>query len=189
MTIVIENLKAAIKGESKAKKKYELFAEKAEQENLPIIAKLFKAISSAEGIHIKNHLKALLVLTKSKTNKNDFVIIDEKELQSQVKDTASNLKNAIAGEMYETKKMYKKFVKNSTSKGFEVAELSFQLARKAEKVHAKIYSQYLKKLEKSQKIEDREIYVCQICGNIEFNDPPSVCSICDHTKRFFKKVT
>ena len=56
MSEVIDNLKAAINGESNARRKYELFAERAIEENLPEIANLFKATSSAESLHIKNHL-------------------------------------------------------------------------------------------------------------------------------------
>ena len=54
--IIIENLKEAINGESNAKRKYELYAEQAMKENLPEVANLFKAVSQAENIHVKNHL-------------------------------------------------------------------------------------------------------------------------------------
>ena len=59
MSIVIENLKEAIKGESNAKRKYELYADQAVKENLPEIGHLFIAVAFAESIHIKNHVKAL----------------------------------------------------------------------------------------------------------------------------------
>ncbi|MFX1567100.1 MAG: rubrerythrin family protein [Promethearchaeota archaeon] len=188
MSVVVENLKEAINGESIAKRKYELYAEKAKEENLPEIAHLFKAISSAEAIHIKNHVRALTVLAKSDVNLEEFVEVNEELLRSNVKNTISNLVDAINGETYETKKMYKNFIKNSKKEGTEVAELSFSLARKAEKVHAEIFSSYLKKLEKEEIIDNQKIFVCQICGNVEFGVPPSVCPICDHTQKFFKEI-
>jgi len=187
MLSIIENLKEAINGESNAKRKYELFAERAEQENLPEIAHLFKAISTAEAIHIKNHIRALTVITNAEVSLEDFVNVNEEILKDGVKDTISNLIEAINGETYETKQMYRKFVKNAKKEGNEVAELSFLLAKKAEKVHAKIFSRYLKKLEKNQKIDKKKIYVCQICGNVEFKTPPLVCPICDHSQKFFKE--
>lgn len=187
MSIIIENLKEAINGESNAKRKYELFAEKAREENLPEVAHLFEAISSAEAIHIKNHLRALKVLTNSDVNVDDFVKVSEEDLNNHVKDTKSNLLDAFNGETYETKKMYKNFVNNSKKEGNEVAELSFTLARKAEKVHARIFSEVLKKLEKKENIDAQKIYVCQICGNVEFGAPPSVCPICDHNQKFFEE--
>ncbi len=188
MQIVVKNLKEAILGESNARRRYELFSEQAKRENLNEIARYFKSISLAEGIHVKNHLKALSVITNSEVDIKDFVEIDEEELKTQVKDTRSNLTEAIKGETYETKEMYKKFLKNSRKEGSDVAELSFSLARKAEKVHAKIYSNLLKKLEKNEKFEYIEIYVCTICGNVELGTAPKICPICDHDQKFFKEV-
>lgn len=187
MTAVIHNLKEAIIGESNAKRKYELYAEKAREENLPEVAHLFKAISAAEAIHNKNHIRALAVLTNADVNVEDFVEVNEVDLKNHVKDTNSNLIDAINGETYETKKMYKIFVKNSKKEGSEVAELSFSLARKAEKIHAKLFTEYLKLLENNKTIEKRKIFVCQICGNVEFEAPPSVCPICEHSQKFFRE--
>jgi rubrerythrin len=187
MSIVIQNLKEAINGENNAKRKYELYAERANEENLPEIAHLFEAISSAEAIHIKNHLRALKVLTNSDGIVDDFVRINDEDLKNHVKDTKSNLLDAINGETYETKKMYKDFEKNSKNEGNEVAELSFSLARKAEKVHANLFNEFLKKLEKEEIIDKQKIFVCQICGNVEIGAPPLVCPVCDHNQKFFEE--
>ncbi|MFX1376379.1 MAG: rubrerythrin family protein [Promethearchaeota archaeon] len=188
MSVIIENLKEAINGESNAKQKYELYAESAKEENLPEVAHLFKVISLAEAIHIKNHKRALEVITNNEVIVEDFIEVNEEMLKNNVRDTKSNLLDAFKGETYETKQMYKIFQKNSKKEGNDVAELSFSLARKAEKVHAGIFGKYLKKLEKNEAIENRKIYVCQICGNVEFDSPPSVCPLCDHTQKFFNEV-
>lgn len=189
MEIVIENLKEALVGESTAKKKYELYANKASQENLPEVAQLFRAISSAEAIHIKNHLRALTVITGKEADLKSIVRVDEKELQNNIKSTEENLLDAIEGETYETKKMYKEFEKNAKKNKSYVAELTFSLARQAEKVHADLFSDVLKNLKKANPpLESSEIYVCQICGNIEFEIPPSACPICDHSEKFFEKI-
>ncbi|MFW9866763.1 MAG: rubrerythrin family protein [Candidatus Thorarchaeota archaeon] len=189
MSVVIENLKEAIKGENNAKRKYELYAEQAKKENLPEIAHLFKAVSIAEAIHIKNHTRALQILSKSEINIDDFVEVNEVTLMNNVKNTKSNLLAGINGETYETKQMYKIFMKNSKKEGNDIAELSFSLARKAEKVHARIFSSYLKQLKKNESLEkNKKIFVCQICGNIEFDSPPSICPLCEHTQKFFNEV-
>jgi rubrerythrin len=188
LSSIIENLKEAINGESNAKRKYELYAEQAIKENLPEVAKLFAAVAHAESIHVKNHLKAMSSIINEEVNPDDFVVIKEDELKANVKDTKSNLTDAISGERYEVKKMYKAFLKNAKAGEFEVVELSFQLAREAEKIHAKLYSLYLKKLEKGMSIESVDIYVCTICGNVELTEPIRNCKICDHSPRFFKKL-
>ena len=105
MSLVVDNLKEAINGESNAKRKYELFGEQAAQENLTEIALLFKTASYAESLHIKNHLKALSVITKANANPKEFVKVDDNELKNHVKDTRSNLQQTIDGETYEFKKM------------------------------------------------------------------------------------
>jgi len=188
MSIVIENLKEALNGESNAKRKYELYAQKAMEENYPQIAHIFKAVSFAESIHIKNHKRALSLLTDTEIRLDDFVQVDEEQLKKKMGDTASNLDDAIEGEIYETKKMYKKFEKNANSSGKEVAELSFSLARDAEKIHADLFSSFLKGLKKGKKVEKKKIFVCQICGNVEFEEPPETCPVCDHSEKFFKEI-
>ena len=188
MSAIIENLKEAINGESNAKRKYELYAEQAIKENLPEVAKLFTAVAHAESIHVKNHLKAMSSITNEEVVPNDFVVIKEDELKANVKDTKSNLTDAISGETYEVKKMYKDFLKNAKAGEYDVVELSFQLAREAEKIHAKLYSLYLKHLEKGKTIESVDIYVCTICGNVELKEPTRNCKICDHNPWFFNKI-
>ena len=188
MSLVADNLKEAINGESNAKRKYQLFSEQAAKENLTEIALLFKAASYAESLHIKNHLKALSSITKTSVNPEEFVKVDDNELKNHVKDTRSNLKQAIDGETYEFKKIYKQFVRNEIKEGDLVSELTFRLAREAEKVHAKLYSNYLKHLEKNKEFELVEIYVCTICGNIELAFLPDICPVCDHDQKFFKKI-
>lgn len=188
MTKVIDNLKEAINGESNAIRKYELFAEQANKENLPEIAHLFTAVAFAESVHVKNHFKALSIIKESDIEVEDFVKINEDGLKNRIKDTRLNLIEAIKGETYETKKMYKRFVKDSKTENSNVTELTFILAQKAEKVHARIFSDFLKKLIKAEKINPIEIYVCQICGNIEFKEAPAKCVLCDHAQIFFKKV-
>jgi rubrerythrin len=188
ISIILENLKEAIIGESTAKAKYQLFALKAREEGHMEIAHLFKAISFAEEIHIKNHLKAFEKLSDTKINLGEFVNIDDIEMQETVKDTRNNLIQAIAGETYEFRKMYKSFMKNAKKMNTYLAEFSFNLARNAENIHRKLFIDHLKMLDDSKMRENENIYVCQICGNVEIGKLPSICSICDHDKKFFKKI-
>ncbi|MBD3254632.1 MAG: hypothetical protein GF383_06040 [Candidatus Lokiarchaeota archaeon] len=185
---VVENLKEAIKGETEARKKYELFANKAEEERYKEIARLFRTISYAESIHIKNHLKALSKITESEADLNNIVSINEEEIKKKVDSTRNNLIQSISGETYEFKKMYKSFMKNAQKEEIFLAEFTFELARGAEKIHSKLFIDYLKKLDKDKAIEDIDLYMCEICGNVELREPPDVCPNCDHDKRFFKKM-
>ncbi len=84
MSKTLENLKAAFAGESQANRKYLAFAEKAEAEGKPGVAKLFRAAAAAETIHAHAHLR----------------------LMKGIGTTEENLKQAIEGESYEFESMY-----------------------------------------------------------------------------------
>ena len=187
MTTIIENLTEALNGETIARKKYEFFAEQAEKENHLEIARLFKAISFAESIHIKNHAQALSKISNTQVIIDKLIEINESDLKKQVKDTRNNLIQAIAGETFEFKKMYKSFVKNAKKEDEYRAEYSFNLARKAEIVHSKLFINYLKKLDKKEIVKPIDIYVCIICGNVALEKTTENCSNCDHDVKFFKK--
>lgn len=188
MSIVADNLREAINGESIAKKKYEFFSKKALEENNPEIAHLFDAVAYAESIHIKNHVKALSKLTSSQVNLNEIFKFNENEIKEQILDTRSNLIHAITGETFEFKKMYKAFIKNAKKEITYVTQLSFTLARKAEKIHSKLFIMYLKKLDNNEDFEPIDIYVCNICGNVELEEAPDICQNCEHDKKFFVKL-
>lgn len=153
-----------------------------------MIAKLFKAIAEAEAIHVKNHLRALEMLTKKTFELKEIATIKDEELTENVNSTRNNLIQAIAGETYEFRKMYKSFKKNAKREDFYLAELSFDLARKAEIVHSKLFIKYLKKLDKNKNFKDIDIFVCQICGNVELEAAPKICPNCEHDQSFFKKI-
>ncbi len=188
MSAVIENLKKAIIGESMAKRKYVLYSQKAKEQNLTGIAHLFYAVSFAEAIHIKTHLKALSKINSSDKNFKDFIKFDEEQIKKNVGDTKDNLFEAINGETYEFKKMYKSFIKNARKEDIFLAEYSFDLARKAEIVHSRLFKKYLEKLGKHKIFPPIEIYVCSICGHVELRNQPKICPICGHDQKFFKKI-
>lgn len=47
------NLQSAFSGESQANRRYLFFAARAEEEGLPQIARLFRAVAEAEAVHAK----------------------------------------------------------------------------------------------------------------------------------------
>lgn len=185
---VVDNLKKAIIGEYIAKRKYELFSKKAQKENYHMIATLFKTVSMAEGIHIKNHMQALEKITNKQYKLENIVGSDETKLSINVNSTKENLMDAISGETYEFKKMYKSFIKNAKKKDIYLAEFSFDLARKAEKVHSELFTKFLKLLDNGKNVDEIAIFLCKICGNVELNQAPLVCPNCDHDQQFFEQI-
>jgi rubrerythrin len=166
MRNTIENLQAAFAGESQASRKYTYFAEKADKEGYPQIARLFRAASEAETVHARNHLNVL----------------------NGIGTTAENLKAAISGEHEEFMNMYPEFIAKARDEKNIKAESSFDKANKVEKVHHELYTAALKNVEAGKKTAERPFYVCQICGETIEGEAPDRCPICGAPKNMFKKV-
>jgi len=149
---IINNLMEAFAGESQANRKYTAYAKKARDEGKTNAARLFAAAADAEAIHAQRHF----------------------EVAEKIRDTADNLKKALSGETYEFKEMYPPFVDNAVAVNNKPAIGTFTFAMKAEQVHARLYAEALKNIDKA---EDVFYYLCPVCGNIE-KAVPKDCPIC-----------
>jgi rubrerythrin len=161
-----DNLKDAFAGESQANRRYLFFADKADEEGHPVIARLFRAAAEAETVHARNHLRAL----------------------GEIKSTRDNLKAAIAGEHYEFTQMYPGFIEQAKAEGNQEAEVSFDLANKVEKVHHALYEKAIKSLEGGAPLKDEPYFVCQRCGYTVGGQAPEKCPVCGAPRKMFKRV-
>ena len=161
-----ENLQSAFAGESQANRRYLFFADKAEKEGHPQIARLFRAAAEAETVHAGNHL----------------------EVMGGIRSTRDNLEAAVSGENYEFMEMYPGFIEQSKSENNERAEISFTHANKVEKIHHGLYQGALKALEAGQKLKDEPYFVCQVCGNTVAGEAPERCPVCGAPRDMFKRV-
>ena len=157
-----QHLKEAFAGESQANRKYLAFAQKAEKEGYPQIAKLFKAAAAAETVHAHAHLRAL----------------------GEIESTAENLKTAVAGETHEFKSMYPQMIEDARAEGHKAAERSFSFANEVEKIHAGLYQ---KALDNMENMEAVDYYVCSVCGYTCEKEPPENCPVCGAKKNAFFK--
>jgi rubrerythrin len=155
------NLMDAFAGESQANRKYTAYAKQADAEGKTNAAKLFRAASDAETIHALKHF----------------------EVAGKVGGTPDNLKDAVAGETHEYKKMYPDFVKVAEAEGNRAALRSFTFAMKAEEVHARLYQEALDNLDEGEEVF---YYLCPVCGNIE-KAVPDACPICGAPGKVFIK--
>lgn len=163
-TNTIENLMEAFAGESQANRKYLAFAQKAEEEGYPQIAKLFKAAAEAETVHAHNHLRVL----------------------KGIKSTKENIQEAIAGETHEFKKMYPEMMDRAKAEKNDEALQTFHFANEVEKIHAGLYSKALENLGRNEVLD---YYVCPFCGNTVEKAPPEKCPICGAPGKRFIKIT
>ena len=154
------NLEAAFAGESQAHVKYLIFADKAEKEGYPNVARLFRANAYAEQVHATNHFKMLGYLGK----------------------TAANLAAAFEGETYEIEEMYPAFLAVAEMQGEKGAVRSNKWALAAEKVHAELYDQAKSAVAEKQDVAVPKMYVCSVCGWTGEGEPPDECPLCKARK-------
>ncbi|MCJ7581491.1 MAG: rubrerythrin family protein [Candidatus Aminicenantes bacterium] len=158
-----KNLNDAFAGESQAHIKYMAFGAKAEQENMPNVARIFRANSYAEQIHATNHLRTL----------------------SGIQSTSENLKGAIEGETYEVEEMYPAFIKDAQEEQEPAAERMNAWALAAEEVHARLYKKAKSAVDGGQDVDLESIHVCQVCGFTMEGDAPDICPVCGTPKSRF----
>ncbi len=162
-----ENVMAAFAGESQASRKYLFFSEKAEEEGLKNIAKLFLAASEAETIHAKKLLSTA----------------------GKIGSTEENLSAAIVGETHEFTTMYPEFLAGADKDGNTAAKTIFTFANKAEEVHAGLYEAALKAVREGKDLVASRIMICPVCGNVVIDEVPDRCPICNVPGKSFKEIT
>ena len=161
-----ENIQEAFGGESKANRRYMMFADKAEKEGYPQVAKLFRAVAEAETVHAKNHLNAV----------------------DAIGSTKDNLFAASLGEQEEYKKMYPAFIEVAEQERNERAKRSFEWANKVEEIHHGYFEEALEAVREGTQLEEAIYYVCQVCGNTVTGQPTEQCPICGAPAKSFKEV-
>lgn len=176
----VKDLQAAFTGESTASAKYTAFAKKAREEGNLKVAALFEAASKAESIHAGNHKAVLQQLNAS---------IPAVNPKFDVKTTAENLKDAIAGESYEVATMYPGFITDAQTENVNLGMVSFNYAFQVEKKHKVLYEKALKALQDKQETSLPSVYyVCGTCGNTYENAAPERCGISMTAKDRFIKI-
>jgi len=160
-----DNLEAAFAGESQAHLKYTNFAERAEKEGRPNVARLFHAAAFSERTHASSHLRAL----------------------GGIEDTLANLAVAIEGETFEVEEMYPAYTAEAEAQGESKALRSMNWALKAEVVHAALYTQAHKAVSDGKDLATFDLWVCTACGFTMEGEPPDVCPVCGAKHDKFRK--
>lgn len=150
------NLRAAFAGESQAHVRYLIFADKAEKDGYPNVARLFRAFSHAELIHATNHLKDL----------------------KGIGNTSENLQAAVDGERFEMEEMYPAYKAVAELQGEKGAVRSITWAMEAEKVHFQLYDQAKGAVSGGKDADIGEVHICEVCGWTGTGEKPDRCPLC-----------
>ncbi len=171
----LENLKAAVAGETGASAKYAAFAKAAKEQGFDQLARLWEATSAAEQIHI--NLEASLV---------------EAENPSYTRPTAEaptpeaidlNLIASANGKIFETSEV-PHLHQEGAGEGHAKAVKVFTRAKLAEAVHAE---KYLEAYNNIDAADDDAYYLCPGCGYIHKGDDFEKCPICGVPKAKFQR--
>jgi rubrerythrin len=157
------NIAAALAGESQASQKYLAFADAADAEGYPNVARLFRAVAYAESTHARNHLSVL----------------------GAIGTTEENLKAAWGGETFEIDEMYPAYRAVAKMQDNNEAETSCRYALRAEEDHQKIYAATRERLKAGSDLDAEPIRVCPICGHTVVGDAPDECPVCGTAAQFF----
>ncbi len=159
-----KNLAYAFAAESKAAARNAAFAAKADREELPQIARLFRAVSDAESIHARRFL---------------FM------MRGKIGSTEENLEAAFESEIKANAEEYPKLIKDAADEDYERAVKAFSQARDVETGHAELYKKAMNNMISGREVE---YYVCHVCGYIGEDEAPDTCPICGAVKGKFKRV-
>ena len=163
-----KNLYRAFAGESRARNKYSLYAEKARQEGYQWVGNIFDLTALNELAHARRVYKDYLKL---------------------VCNTKENLVDAICGETDEFKNIYAKFEQEAREEGFDHIAFLFEEVGKIEKEHEERYKQLCENIEAGKVFnrEGKKAWICRNCGHIHFGEEaPEVCPVCAHPKAYFE---
>ena len=158
------NVHVAFVGEAKAYQRLLMFAKKADEEDLPQISHLFRAVVAAEGVHARRHFALL---------------------EGSVRDTQSNLEQAFQSENGVASLEYLRMLNEAEEDGEETAAVVFSQARDVEEGHARLYKRALDHLI-AQRTTD--YYVCSVCGYVADGKTPENCPVCGASKTRFEKA-
>jgi rubrerythrin len=160
------NVYTAFVGEAKAYHRLLAFAHKADEEGLDQIAKLFRAVAAAEGVHVERHLRLMG--------------------EAMVRGTEENLQFSFESESTVNQVYYPQFIREAEEEGEPAAALTFSQARDVEEGHAALYKRALSALLRD---ETHDYHVCQVCGYVAEREAPDQCPICNAKRDRFRLVT
>lgn len=165
-----KNLLKTFAGESRARTKYDLYAEKARQEGYQWIGQVFEETALNEYAHARRSYGQLL---------------------KRVGTTKENLLDSIDAETEEFTQLYKRFENEAREEGFvEIAEF-YQELREVEESHSERFKALYKRLDSGNmfKGEKDSKWICINCGYIhEGMSAPLICPLCKFPQAYFKPL-
>ncbi len=175
------NMRNAFGGECAAHMRYSIFSERAELERFPNIARLFRALAFAEGVHASSHYRQARELLGEYCVSFTAPFIYNR--------TVDNLVKAYEAGREESEELYPSFEAAAKAQGEMHAAQNFGWMAQVEKRHSEMIKKvvdYMGHAAEEPKIGD--LYVCDICGLAVEGEPPDNCPVCMAKKFRFRLI-
>ena len=175
-----KNLLIAFAGESQARNRYTYFSSRARKEGFIQISAIFEETANQEKEHAKRLFKFL---------RGGELEIAAAFPAGVIGSTIENLKDAAAGENYETSEMYPSFAKTADEEGFSEIAKVFRSIAIAEARHRDRYLALKKNIAEGKvfKREKPVRWVCRNCGYVhEGSEAPDICPACAHPQAHYE---
>lgn len=163
-----KNLYKTFTGESRARGKYNLFAEKAREEGYRWVGEIFEETAENEYAHSREAYSRFL---------------------NNVGNTQENLLKAAYFETLESEEIYKKFEEVAREEGFSEIEKFYKELQEVEEEHRNRFLYLCEKIKTNTmfKSEKKIEWQCLNCGYIHVGkEAPKVCPLCKYEREYFK---
>lgn len=177
-----ENLMRAFAGESQARNRYTIAAERAEEEGMLTIADVFRYTADQERAHAERFYDLLKDLSGETIHIDGTYPIDQQERLPEL------LRAAEHNEHEEYADVYQAFGDTAKAEGFHEAASAFYQIAEIEHVHEERFGKLAGMLEQDMYYSADQVskWMCTNCGYIhEGQAAPKVCPVCRHDQGYF----
>lgn len=176
----------AFAGESQARNRYTIAADKAKDQKLAVVEAVFRFTAEQERAHAEvfyEHLKEL---------DGEEIIVDGGYPVNITESVVQLLKYAAGNEYKEHNDVYQAFANTAEEEGFAKIAADFRNIAKIEKLHGDRFARLAELLEGGKLfVADTECgWMCLNCGNvIETKGAPEKCPVCNADQGFFIRLS
>lgn len=180
-----ENLMKAFAGESQARNRYTLAAQKAHEQNLQVLEEVFKYTADQEMAHAKVFYEFLTECSGENIEITGTYPVDISESLAELLEMAEHNENE------EHDKVYKEFEEVAKEEGFDEIARKFSLIAKVEQMHANRFGEFKRWMESNELFISQvsTTWMCLNCGHtFEAKETPKICPLCGENQGYFVRV-
>ena len=175
-----KNLLKSFDGESQARSRYGMFAEKAKEEGFNQIAAIFEETANNE----KHHAQIFFAFLEGGPLEITAVYP-----AGAVGSTLENLLASAGGEHEESVDIYPHFAAVAEKEGFIKISNQFKMVAKIEREHEERYRQLAENVKNGKVFakDEETVWICRECGHIHVGkQPPRACPACQYPQAVFE---